>query len=281
MKFKFVRSKSRPPNEKIVYDQIFHDVCKLIISQQHGFLSGRSVSTNLVSFLTKVLNWMEDGFQVDTVYTDFSKAFDKVNHEILIKKLAKLGFGGPILSWIKYYLTNRRQYVNINGAKSVFFKCLSGVPLGPLFFILFINDIIDVLNDVHFLIYADDVKIFVPVQNEKDCLFLQSKLNQFLNWCKINCLNLNIKKCKCISFSRKINTISFNYKFDSEDILRCNVMNDLGVMLDDKLTFNVHIDYIVSKAMKCLGFIFKVLYCIKPIRKECAIVFQKPLKFKS
>ncbi len=88
-----------------------------------------------------------------------------------------------------------------------------------------------------------------------DCNFLQSKLNQFLNWCKLNCLNLNVKKCKCISFSRKINNISFSYCFDSQEIERCDVISDLGVMLDNKLTFNVQIDYIASKAMKVLGFI--------------------------
>jgi hypothetical protein len=148
-----------------------------------------------------------------------------------------------------------------------------GSHLGPLFFILFINDVADVLDDVHFLIYADDIKIFFPVKTSNDCLFLQSKLNQFLNWCNINCLNLNVKKCKCISFSRKLNVINYDYKFDSKDIVRCDVINDLGVMLDNKLMFNVHIDYIVGKAMKCLGFVkrfgkefkdpyvHKVLYC--------------------
>jgi hypothetical protein len=245
--------------EKIVYDQIFHGVCTRIIKEQHGFISGRSVSTNLVSFLNKVLLWMEEGYQVDTVYTDFSKAFDKVSHEILIKKLGNFGFGGTLLEWMKSYLIHRVQYVNVCGARSTFFRCLSGVPqgshLGPLFFILFINDVCDVFDNVHFLIYADDIKIFFPVKTSNDCDFLQSKLNQFFDWCTLNRLSLNVKKCKCITYSRKLSNIIFNYKFDSQEIVRCDVVNDLGVMLDKKLLFDVQIDYIVNKAMKCLGFI--------------------------
>ncbi len=96
------------------------------------------------------------------------------------------------------------------------------------------------------MIYADDIKIFFPV--------LQSKLNRFFDWCTLNCLSLNVKKCKCITYSRKISNIVFTYKFDSQEIVRCEVVNDLGVMLDKKLLFDVQIDYIVSKAMKCLGF---------------------------
>jgi hypothetical protein len=114
--------------EVTVYDYIFFSVKSSIMSAQHGFFKGRSTVTNLIEFTSYVLNCMENGVQVDAIYTDFSKAFDKVSHRLLLRKLAKLGFGGSFLAWIGSYLTGREQFVKASGSKSRRFSVRSGSP---------------------------------------------------------------------------------------------------------------------------------------------------------
>jgi hypothetical protein len=138
------------------------------MSAQHGFFKGRSTVTNLIEFTSYyVLNCMKNGVQVDAIYTDFSKAFDKVSHMLLLRKLAKLGFGGSFLAWIVSYFTGHEQFVKASGSKSRNFSVRSGVPqgshLGPLLFILFINDVFSCFKSLRILLYADDLKIFFPV----------------------------------------------------------------------------------------------------------------------
>jgi Reverse transcriptase (RNA-dependent DNA polymerase) len=269
--------------EKIVYDTIFSDVCSQIIPQQHGFMTGRSVNTNLAPFLSDVLERMEDGCQVDVVYADLSKAFDRLHHGVTIEKLRVLGMGGSLLTWFSNYLVGRMQYVLFNGQRSRLASVLSGIPqgshLGPIIFILFFNDVYTVLEGILFAIYADDIKMYLSIRSLNDCIFFQRKLNDFHQWCVNNGLVINLPKCKAISFSRKLTNINFNYNFGNMTIPKGEVVNDLGVKLDSKLYFNAHYDFIVSKAMRMLGFVkrfgrefkdvhvFKVLYMshVRPI----------------
>jgi hypothetical protein len=110
------------------------------MSAQHGFFKGRSTVTNSIEFTSYVLNCMENSVQVDAIYTDFFKAFDKVSHRLLLRKLAKLGFGGRFLAWIRSYFTGREQFVKAIGSQSKRLYVRAGVPqgspLGPLLFIL-------------------------------------------------------------------------------------------------------------------------------------------------
>lgn len=137
----------------------------------------------------------------------------------------------------------------------------SGVPqgshLGPALFILFINDIVNEVQDAKILIFADDVKIYHPVKTIRDCVVLQKNLNIISNWSILNDLPLNLLKCKLISFHRsKIkDLIMFDYEIQSQKIDRVKSINDLGVMFDVNLDFKEHIENITSKAYKSLGFI--------------------------
>jgi hypothetical protein len=151
--------------EVTVYDYSFFSVKSSIMSAQHGFFKSKSTMTNLIEFTSYVLNCMENRVQVDAIYTDFSKTFDKVSHRLLLRKLGKLGFGGSFLAWIRSYLTGHEQFVRASGSQSRRFSVRSGVPLGShfgtLLFILFINDIFSCLKSL--LLYANDLKIFFPV----------------------------------------------------------------------------------------------------------------------
>ncbi|KAG7306323.1 hypothetical protein JYU34_008933 [Plutella xylostella] len=204
---------------------------------------------------------MDNGFQVDAVYTDYSKAFDKIPHNILVKKLDLFGIHGNLLRWLDSYLRNRSQAVSIKGYLSSFIPISSGVPqgshLGPLLFNIFINDVTNILNNSDSLLYADDTKIFMKVSSLDDCHNLQADLNNLIQYCNKNKVKLNIDKCCVISFTRKKNKILYDYNFQDISLRRVTEVRDLGVHLDSELSFRRHYDIITAKAYKMLGFIFR------------------------
>jgi len=196
--------------------------------------------------------------QTDVVYTDFSKAFDSVNHCLLLHKLNLIGFPYNLLIWLSDYLTNRTQNVVFKSAISRPVLVTSGVPqgshLGPLLFNLFINDLPSVILHSNILMYADDVKLCLSF---KDCFYsdlLQADLVNFYKWCKVNLLNLNCPKCKVMTFYRHLPHI-ISYTLNSVPLIRLDEVNDLGILLDHKLKFDKHVAFSVSKATQVLGFI--------------------------
>lgn len=168
---------------------------------------------------------------------------------------------------------------------------LSGVPqgshIGPLLFLLFINDIGKNLLYSKILIFADDFKLFYSFSNPNGYLFLQDDIDRAFEWCSLNGMELNIKKCKVMSYSRRKNPIVSSYFIDECLLDRVDTFNDLGVLFDVKLSFNSHIDVITSKARSRLGlikrfskelndpYISKTLYCalVRPILEYCSCVW--------
>ena len=140
----------------------------LFSKSQHGFISGRSCITQLLEFIEDVSEAVVNGEDVDVIYLDFKKAFDKVPHKRLLQKLRSYGIRGKVYAWIKEFLTNRRQRVVVNGQYSEWKKVTSGIPqgsvLGPTLFIIFINDMPEVIACCMKL-YADDAKIYDKVNN--------------------------------------------------------------------------------------------------------------------
>lgn len=265
--------------EVIVLDFVKFNCNDYIAQEQHGFMAKRSTSSNLVTYSSLILSSMQQRKQIDAIYTDLSAAFDKLNHRIAVAKLERLGFGGPMLSWLWSYLTGREMSVKIGDVISAAFAVFSGVPqgshLGPLIFLLYMNDVHHLLG-CHKLSYADDIKLFTVVEKAADCQFLQEQLNRFACWCSDNRMVLNVSKCSVITFTRKHNTISFEYTLSNTTVPRTSCVKDLGVMLDSKMTFTDHISYTVSKASKTLGFIFRIaknfrdLRCLKAL--YCSLV---------
>jgi hypothetical protein len=248
--------------EVLVYSHLFFAVKSVISPSQHGFVAGRSTVTNLIEFTSYILNNMENGVQIDAIYTDFSKAFDKVNHRLLLQKLSAIGFGGNFLKWIASYLTDRKQYVKACGRQSRIFSVNSGVPqgshLGPLLFLIFINDITHCFKYLRFLLYADDLKVFFPMRGSEDHQYAQTELEALSQWCMDNDLQLNLNKCKIISFSRNRATLNFDYVLSMHSLERVNTIRDLGVLLDQKLDFRCHIEELIVRAARMLGFVRRV-----------------------
>lgn len=244
--------------EIILHNHIFAHMKPYINPNQHGFMPSRSITTNLANFVNFTSSCLDNNLQVDTVYTDLSKAFDKVNHLILLRKLNSYGFSSDLLSFFISYLSNRHQYVSYLGYISNQFVAGSGVPqgsnLGPLLFIIFINDLPSVLN-CRVLLYADDLKIFKVIRDPVDCLMLQRDIDCVSTWCLDNHLLLNVDKCCTMTFHKGMNPIIFQYSINGENLERCQRFRDLGVIMNSNLKFNDHIRSMVNKANSVLGFI--------------------------
>lgn len=247
--------------EKMVTEFITPSVRQIIIPEQHGFLQGKSTVTNLLCYSDFITNALENGTQVDSIYTDLKKAFDRVDHNVLLLKLALYGIGGNLLEWFKSYLTNRKQYIVIQGYKSNELNVTSGVPqgshLGPVLFLLFINDISSVIRFSKVLLFADDLKLFKSVGSITDCHMLQNDLSNITLWCEHNFLDLNIGKCKTISFSKKKGLLRFNYYIRTHSLDRVSTVTDLGIMFDDRMSFIPHINRTVNKAYRMCGFVIR------------------------
>jgi hypothetical protein len=190
-----------------VHNIIYPLLHNIIIPQQHGFVKRRSTTTNLLLYTSYIFEGIDNNKQIDSVYTDFRKAFDRVDHQILLEKIAFNGIRGNLWRWLKSYITNRTQKVVINGHESDYVPISSGVPqgsiLGPLLFILFINDIQNCFQFCDFLLYADDLKIFHVINSSDDQIKFQADLDRFSDYCDVNKLSLSINKCKSITFTKK------------------------------------------------------------------------------
>jgi hypothetical protein len=263
--------------ESIVCDYLTLRFRGKISIKQHGFLKGRSTSTNLVEFANHAISVVESRSQLDAIYTDIRKAFDRVRHNVLLKKLNGMGLHSDMLGWLESYLRDRRQYVKVLGWKSRSFSVGSGVPqgshLGPLLFLLFIDDVTKVFKYSKCSLYADDLKLFKKIQTVLDSSSLQRDLDALYEWCKFNCLDLNIGKCSVISFYRIRQPIIFGYAIDGTSLERVKRIRDLGVYFDENLSFNYHVDYIVSKAYAMLGFMKRICYEFRDVRSLKSIYF--------
>lgn len=246
-----------------------------IIDMQHGFTAGKSTETNLFIFTNFITESIENGFSVDCIYTDLKKAFDRVPINLLMDKLRTFfKICDPLLSCIRDSLCNRFQQISINGFTSLPISVTSGVGqgthLGPILFLLFINDIKSSFRYSQFLLFADDCKIFVRTSSVADLSALQEDLNSFFSWCNANGLELNISKCKHMRFTRRSNPLHFNFSINGHNLDTVSCVKDLGVLLDTKLSFNTHIDGIVSRASKLLGYIRRTTTSFSNLR--CLVI---------
>lgn len=244
--------------EQLISRKIVHSLSSVVSPCQHGFFKGKSTVTNLLEFTSHVFSNFSCKLQTDAIYMDFSKAFDRVDHGLLLLKLDLIGFPVGLINWLSSYLLNRTQLVLFKGTLSRQILVSSGVPqgshLGPILFNLFVNDLPSVIHNSSILMYADDVKLYRSLKSAEECGLLQDDLNRLVIWCQSNHMLLNLSKCKKMSFNRGTVTQT---SYEISEIVLENVSSfcDLGITLDSKLNFNLHIDAVVSKSSNVLGFI--------------------------
>ena len=223
---------------------------------QHGYKSGHSTITQLLAFLDSTMNILETGDDVDIIYLDLAKAFDKVDHGILLHKLFTLGIRGKVLKWIEQFLRNRKQMVRVEGSLSQPQWVESGVPqgsvLGPLLFIIMM---IDIDHDVDSGLgsYADDSKLWKAM---KAILNLQGDLNTVLSWIDRNNMSPNGKKFVHVHAGK---SGQYNLFLDNEQehINTSKNVRDLGVIISSDLKFRMHITTIVKKATRVANWVLR------------------------
>lgn len=235
---------------------------KLYLSDsQHGFVGSRSTCTNLATFTEMLSDAIDRGKQIDVIYTDFSKAFDRVPHHILLSKLSAYGITGTLYNWLKSYLENRFFFVAVNGFESGTYKTSSGVPqgshVGPVLFNVFVNDIPHCLRFSECYMYADDLKFSRIIESENDKTLLQRDVDSLVKWCNDNEMCLNVKKCYHVKYTRKKKLTASVYHVGSNFIEEVDQIRDLGVLFDDALTFVPHVEGVVKKASRMLGFVVR------------------------
>ena len=226
--------------ERCVLNSIMDHLYHVISPKQHGFCTGRSCVTNLLEALDHIGSLLDSGSQVDTIYLDMSKAFDKVSHRRLVHKLIQAGFGGNLLNWFCSYLSSRRQRVTVLGATSEDLPVTSGVPqgsiLGPALFLLYVNDLPEVISSVIIvLMFADDTKIFSEIKTLEDASSLQKDLGKLATWSQSSGLLFNEAKYKAQHITRKTKPILSSYKLNNTALELYVAEKDLGVWISKDL----------------------------------------------
>jgi len=238
----------------------------ILSSLQHGFRFNRSCETQLLTTVHDLMKRYDSKNQIDVAILDFSKAFDKVPHCRLRSKLEHYGVTGKTCEWISEFLTNRTQSVLVEGESSSWTEVVSGVPqgtvLGPLLFLIFINDLPDnVTSQVR--LFADDCLVYREVHSYKDQENLQKDLDALENWTQLWGMKFNPSKCTIMKISRKPPLNKF-YSLGGEILKHVPDATYLGVTLTDNLNWSKHIDKVTCKANSTLGLLRRNL-------KKCPI----------
>ena len=237
---------------------------------QHGFTKGRSTITNLLCALNIWSEALSHGIPVDIVYLDFEKAFDKVPHQRLLNQVNAYGIRGEIHAWISDFLSNRTQSVRVNSAHSTSSPVLSGVPqgsvLGPVLFLIYVTNISDHINNFTSL-FADDTKLFSYILEDHSTRSLQEDIDKLTYWSENMQMSFNMSKCHVMHLGRNNNNHQYSmyktshtysksagtaYKLTFYNLADVTEETDLGICIDDQLSFSDHITAKLSKANKML-----------------------------
>ena len=226
--------------EGLIRDQcmdflLAHD---LMNSSQHGFMKNKSCATNLLEFLESVTSNLDNNVPLDLIFLDFSKAFDKVPRVRLLNKMAAHGIDGKVHRWISNWLGGRIQRVVLNGSHSTWRSVLSGVPqgsvLGPILFVIFINDIDDVVSSVSTIKkFADDTKLGQALLTQDDSLNLQECLDKLTEWSNKWGMSFNVEKCKVMHVGH--NNPGYTYKMNNVELASVDQEKDIGVIMHKSL----------------------------------------------
>ena len=252
--------------ESLIRDEIvkYFTENKLYSNCQHGFRKRRSCTTQLLQFMEDITSLLDDKNPVDVIYLDFRKAFDTVPHERLLVKLEAYGITGNIARWIRDFLFNRQQIVRVSEELSETIEVKSGIPqgsiLGPILFTIFINDLPDGVHSIC-KIFADDTKIYNSQNKSKD---IQQDLVRMQEWTEKWNIHFNVDKCKVLHIGKKNNKNSYTLLLNNEErqIVTTREERDLGIIFDEALSFDAHIQHSINKANKMIGLIKRTFTCL-------------------
>lgn len=246
--------------EHIIYSGIanFLETNSFFTNTQHGFRKGLSCETQLASFTHKLHVILDRRSTIDCVFLDFAKAFEKVCHKLLLLKLSKLNLGSNLFSWLEYFLCKRSQFVTANNTTSSQSPVHSGVPqgsvLGPLLFLIYINDLPScVSSNIH--LFADDCVIFREINDNNDVCILQKDLTSVSEWCNSWLMQLNSSKCKVLRVSRTSSCFPGTYFLNSTLLEQVESYRYLGIHITSSLTWSLHISTIIKSANSMLGYL--------------------------
>ena len=256
--------------EKVVFIQLYDYLVKnkLLYDSQYGFRKFHSTELAALEFSDKIMLNLDEGKTPIAIFLDLSKAFDTIDHSILINKLKYYGVRGMSLFWFKSYLSNRKQFVQYNDSASSFSSISTGVPqgsiLGPLLFIIYMNDIATVTNKFHFTLYADDTSLIEPIctfttgtnKNSETSDAINTELNLITDWLCLNKLSLNAKKTKMMIFhhrQKNISKIDLQLFINNTRIDQVKEFDFLGITIDECMTWNSHVNKISGKISRVNG----------------------------
>ena len=261
--------------EHIVFRSIMDhvDLHKILVFFQHGFRAGHSCETQLINTIEDLAKGMNDEQQLDLLILDFSKAFDLLGHRRLLAKLQYYGIRNQTLNWISNWLIGRTQRVVVGGECSQDSQVKSGVPqgtvLGPLMFLLYINDI-GAHTGSSIRLFADDCLLYRVIQDANDAQALQNDLAQMCSWATDWQMLFNADKCSVLTITHRQSPLKFDYTIGGKQLQHVTHHPYLGVELTSDLNWEYHINQTVSKSQRTLNLIRRNLYECSQNTKELA-----------
>jgi hypothetical protein len=256
--------------ESCILDILYPRIKPFLYKLQHGFMKNRSAVLQLLDVYDKINRYMDNGIQCDIAFLDFAKAFDTVHHKLLLYKLSKYGIKGELLKWFESYVSNRKQFVVIDGIESTICSVTSGVPqgsvLGPFLFLIFINDLPLCIERATMALFADDSKLFMPIITQNDHEIFNDQIKKCHTWSSMWKMKFNVSKSYIMSMTNRQHVSVFDYVLGNTILEHVNVLRDLGVLVTSNLSWSDHIINIKAKAMRNLGFIKRTLGYKSPLQ---------------
>lgn len=267
--------------ERAVHQQLYHylNEKKVLAKEQHGFRARRATDTALIHFSDKILASMDSGQVTGVAFLDLSKAFDTVNHELLLGKLSRLGLADNSVSWFRSYLSNRLVITVVEGKKSSEMNIPNGVPqgsiLGPLLFVLYMNDLPQCLKSCKVMLYADDTVLYYSSSMVSD---VETKLNEDLEnitvWFNNHFLTLNAEKSKfvLIGSSRKLNSCdAIKVTVQDHQVNQSATAKYLGITIHENLTWTEHVKVMSAKINQRIGILKRLRHILS--KEELVTVY--------
>ncbi len=238
------------------------EIKKWLYDRPHGFRSGYSCESQVVTLFQDLADEIDAGGRVDAVVIDFAKALDVVAHDRLVQKLMNSGIDPRVVAWISEFLRDRKQKVRIGQELSSGASVTSGIPqgsvIGPLLFLAFVNDLpVQLTSNVR--LFADDCIIYRSINSKREEEILQRDLDAIYYWAENKGMSINSSKSKSITFGRGHNYSETHYRLNNDIIPRVSSCKYLGINFESKLSWKKHVDFVVGKAWRYLHFVMRIL----------------------